>query len=540
MLNLTGKDTPRGIQIDHLCKHLFISGVPGSGKTTGTFSILLQLFERGIPFLVIETAKREYRRLKCLHNHAEPTARGLADAFEVYTADREFLSPVRFNPLWRPPDLQRDLHLDAVLRFFKASLPMFEPLPAVLGEALEAVLDEEPQSRTVPTLDDLYAACRRVLAAKRYGDEPHRNMSAALDVRLGTLTRRTVGALFRSRTCIPDIAHLATSYTLIEMDDLEGEVKCLLTLFLLTALHQHVRRQHSAEPGSRKHPRLVIVIEEAHNIVGRCADGPPRENQVDVKAAATELICRMLAEFRALGVGLILIDQLPSQMAPQVIKNTGAKLAFRQVDREDREMLADTMLFSALEYEEIARLISGQAYLYAEGYHRAHRLRTPHLEELLNLPDPPTDERLASLVRGQAWYQDAQLRRADDLLARFEVAMDRHDELISDASRMLKKLVDERTELVRKHGGLPPREARNRLAARFEHIGRQADEASRRLARGLYRETCDVEAPEGALDAPMEAKRQSRVRRFDDRVRAPTEQLREFITRTVAQLRNDV
>lgn len=540
MLNLTANDTPRGIRIDHLCKHLFISGVPGHGKTIGTFSILLQLFERGIPFLVIETAKREYRRLKCLHDRAEPATRGLAEDLEVYTADNEFLSPVRFNPLWRPPHLHRDLHLDAVLRFFKASLPMFEPLPAVLGEALESVLDGERPGKTVPTLDDLYAACQHALRAKGYSTDTYRDMSGALDVRLGTLTRRTMGALFRSTVCIPDIERLASSYSLIEMDGLEVESKCLLTLFLLTALNQHVRRQHAAEGGSRQCPRLVIVIEEAHNIVGRCTDGPIAENQTNVKAAATELICRMLAEFRALGVGLILIDQLPSQMASQVIKNTGAKLAFRQVAREDRETLADTMLFSNIEYEEIARLLPGQAYLYAEGYHRAHRLRTPNLEKLLNLPDPPTDEGLTSLLTGQAWYQDMRLRRADDLLRRFEIAMDHHDKLMTDVSKSLKKLIDERTELVRKHGGQPPWEDRNRLALRFEGMGRQLAEACRRLSRGPYRETFDSPVFDGAPDSTMEAKRQACLQRFDERVGVPSVKLQGFIARTVAQLRNDV
>ncbi len=69
------------------------------------------------------------------------------------------------------------------------------------------------------------------------------------------------------------------------------------------------------------------MIEEAHNIVGRSTDTATAENHADPKAYATELICRMLAELRALGVGLILIDQLPSQVAPQVIKNTGTKSA---------------------------------------------------------------------------------------------------------------------------------------------------------------------------------------------------------------------
>lgn len=540
MLNLTQNYTPRGIPIDQLCKHLFICGVPGSGKTTGTFGLLLQLFEHRIPFLVIETAKHEYRSLKMLGNHDDSSVRGLAETLEVYTADNAHLSPMRFNPLCRPSHMLLDLHLDAVSRCFKASIPMFEPLPAVLGEALEAVFSDRAENAAAPILDDLYLAGQRVMQTKKYSADTGSDVSAALEVRLGALLRRTLGALFRSTICIPDIAHLTTSYSLIEMDGLEGEIKCLLTLFLLTAIHQHIRRQSPPKSESHGSPRLIIVIEEAHNVVGRSADGRSVDNQTDVKAAATELICRMLAEFRALGVGLILIDQLPSQVAPQVVKTTGAKLAFRQVDCEDRGTLADTMLFAGLEYEEIARLLPGEAYLYAEGYHRAHRLRTPDLAKLLGVFEPPGDEALAALVRDQTWYQDAQVRRAHEVLGRFRVAMDGYDEQMAIAHRALKTLLQKRTELVRKHGILGPRDACSRLAAAIENVGRLADKEYHQLERGVFAEVSKLELPDGPRGAQSQAMRQIHLRRFEDGIRDRAENLRRFVSRTVAQLQNGV
>jgi hypothetical protein len=540
MLNLTQNYTPRGIPIDQLCKHLFICGVPGSGKTTGTYGLLLQLFEHQIPFLVIETAKHEYRSLKMLGNHDDSSVRGLAETLEVYTPDNAYLSPMRFNPLWRPSHVHLDLHLDALLRCFKASIPMFEPLPAVLGEALEAVFSDQSEDHPAPILDDLYLAGQRVMRTKKYSTDTGSDVSAALEVRLGTLLRRTLGSLFRSTICIPDIAHLTTSYSLIEMDGLEGEIKCLLTLFLLTAIHQHVRRQ--SPPQSERHgsPRLIIVIEEAHNVVGRSADGRSAENQTDVKAAATELICRMLAEFRALGVGLILIDQLPSQVAPQVVKTTGAKLAFRQVDCEDRETLADTMLFGGFEYEEVARLLPGEAYLYAEGYHRAHRLRTADLATLLGVSVPPSDEALAALVRHQAWYQDAQVRRAEEVLGRFRAAMDRYDRQMAIAHHALKKLLQKRTELVRKHGGPGPQDVRSCLAAAIENVGQLVDSECHHLERGIFAEVSKLELPNGPRGPQIEAMRQSHMRRFEDGILDRAENLRGFISQRVAQLRNDV
>lgn len=540
MLDLTQNHTPRGIPIEQLCKHLFICGVPGSGKTTATFGLLLQLFEHRIPFLVIETAKREYRALKTFGSHEDLTVRGLAETLEVHTADNEFLSPMRFNPLWRPSHVHLDLHLDAVLRCFKASIPLLEPLPAILGEALEAVFRDRSETDASPILDDLYVAGQRVMETKGYSTDTGRDVSAALEVRLGTLLRRTLGTLFRSTLCIPDIAELAESYSLIEMDGLEGEIKCLLTLFLLTAIHHHVRRQTSVRSERQGVPRLVIVIEEAHNIVGRTGDTQIAENQTNIKAAATELICRMLAEFRALGVGLILIDQLPSQIAHQVVKTTGAKLAFRQVDQEDRATLANTMLFGGTEFEEIARLIPGEAYLYAEGYHRAHRLRTPDLAKLLGLSEPPSDEVVALLVRDQPWYRNALLRRTDEVLARFRLAMNRWEDVHTRTQQELKSLIEQRTEAIRRHNGQLPQEARARLTRAIERAAQSAQSVYEAMRQGPYREACQLKIPDESFCAQMESLRRTLRDRFEKGIRPTAEHLQNSAGHVVARLNNGV
>ena len=77
------------ISKDDIRKHIFVSGLTGSGKTTTVKHILHSI---DTPFLVIESAKREYRRL-------------LTDAkydgnLRVYTVGDSGVSPIRHNPLW--------------------------------------------------------------------------------------------------------------------------------------------------------------------------------------------------------------------------------------------------------------------------------------------------------------------------------------------------------------------------------------------------------------------------------------------------------
>ena len=51
-----------GLNLDELNEHLLITGRSGSGKTTINYHIMLQLLQRGIPFLAFDF-KQDYRHL---------------------------------------------------------------------------------------------------------------------------------------------------------------------------------------------------------------------------------------------------------------------------------------------------------------------------------------------------------------------------------------------------------------------------------------------------------------------------------------------
>jgi hypothetical protein len=72
------KPVPRGIHVDVLRKHFSLFGLPGVGKTTSVINILLQLNKKKIPFMVIESAKTEYRVLKKFKKHPNKAIRKLA------------------------------------------------------------------------------------------------------------------------------------------------------------------------------------------------------------------------------------------------------------------------------------------------------------------------------------------------------------------------------------------------------------------------------------------------------------------------------
>ena len=396
------------LPLKSLAKHMFVSGVPGSGKTTAVFNLLVQLYREGIPFLVIEPAKTEYRVLKTLQEHPDASVREMSQRLRVYTPGNEEVSPLRYNPLAFPEGITLDEHIGQVLACFEAAMPMGGPLQALIAEAVEEVYQGR-DGGDFPQMTDLLDAARRNMDAKGYEGEVKSNLQAAIEVRLGMLTRRAMGRIFQCQTGIPAVNELLEYPTIIEMDYLSRDHACLLALFLLAAVREQIR----IDPKRRK-PGLhhVTVIEEAHNIVGRSGAAKASEEIADPKAFAAQYVSRMLAELRALGEGIVIADQLPSAVASEVVKNTGTKLAHRLVSNEDREYLGGAMLLGETETEEVARLSPGEAYFYTEGLYRPRRVRCLNANAYLRLSGEfPTGSAILPYVSSDDWFVSAQAKR---------------------------------------------------------------------------------------------------------------------------------
>ena len=419
-----------------MVKHTFIAGMSGYGKSTLVQHILLQLHSKNIPFLVFESVKTEYRVLSTLRGNQDSEARSLAADLEVYTPGNDSISPFRHNPLESCPGIGRDEHIGTLSSCFQGAFAMIPPLPPLLEEALERVYERHDLVENPPLVSDLVDTALEVLREKGYAGEQESNLLAALTVRFGSLTRGSTGTIFQSRLSIPSMRKLAGSWTVLELEQLSPEKAALLTLFLLVNLREHLittRREG-------KVPRLVIVIEEAHILVGRTGPARASEEMPDPKAFAAEAICRMLMEFRASGVGVIIVDQHPSTVAQEVIKATSTKVAFLQVDESDRQDLGAAMLFGPLEMEEIARLKTGEAFFYTEGLYGPRKIKTIDLHAHHDLSTPIIREEVLKYIAGDKWFVEAAKARAIMDLLQTKEAMDRYEQLSLENAYKIQQL----------------------------------------------------------------------------------------------------
>ena len=421
--SLEAHGIPRGILWTVVAKHLAIFGMPGSGKTTSLLSLMMKTFARGIPFIFFAPIGGEQSLIKNCKGHPNRRIRDLAQTLRVFTPGNNDVSPLSHNPLRRIPEIPLDQHIDALMECFKGSVPMFPALEGILREAMYLVFEEQPDPEDPPQMAHLVEASERILGQKGYEGEVRSNLRAAIDVRLGRLCLGTVGCVFQCGEDIPAIDDLAQGAHLIELSALPVEETAKLILFYLKALRDFL----TATPYDGKGLRLVILIDESHLVVGRQTGIQHGEDFVDPKSCAAQQVCRLLAEFRKLGVGVVLADQSPSAVSPEVVKLTGSKLAFRTVEQEDRETLGGAMLFTSSEMDQVSQLAPGEAFWITEGYRRPQRIWTTDLSREIDLSRPPTNAELCALIGKEPWCAEAAEARSAALLGRLLQEMDRFD-----------------------------------------------------------------------------------------------------------------
>src|SRR5690606_5962781 len=86
----------------------------------------------------------------------------------------------------------------------------------------------------------------------------------------------------------------------------------------------------------------------------------------DPARKAVTMFTDMLAEMRAYGEGFIIADQIPSDLAPQIIKNTDVKIVHRLTAPDDRKVVAQSIDLNEEQTRHLTTLEPGVAVVHSE------------------------------------------------------------------------------------------------------------------------------------------------------------------------------
>ena len=367
------------IPVQDLVRHGLISGTTGSGKSNTAKHILRQLWEKArIPFLVLESAKQDYRTLM---RDSETK-----DSVCIYTVGNESCFPIRLNPFELLPGIRVESHVGKLQACFEASMPSIGPSSSIIAEALHRSYEQtgweltdhgekgKLGNRRFPTLASFIEQLEEVVSSRGYEGEVRSNMRAAIGGRLRPLLFGSKGSILSSQRNYPSPHELFNRPTILELNDLNLDDKALISMFLLVLL-----REYREENASSK-LQHVTLIEEAHNVLANnVSKGSIETGTADTRFKAVESFCQLIAEIRSYGEGILLVDQSPQKIARDAIRNTNLQIVHQLRDPDDRNAVAKTMLMDEEQESYLGKLSTGKGAVFFSGLEKATFIQVPSL-----------------------------------------------------------------------------------------------------------------------------------------------------------------
>jgi hypothetical protein len=374
------------VKLKALSRHGLITGFTGSGKTNTMLYLLDQLWARcGISFLVIESAKKEYRGLL-----GQPGFEELL----IFTLGDETTTPFRLNPFEVLDGVRLEAHLGRLQTCFDGALPQFGILPSIVAESLEQIYKEKgwkltdrggSGERPFPTMRDMFRTAIKVSETRGYAGETFHNIRAAVSGRIGGLLRGSKGRMFGAQRSYP-LDVMMRRPTILELNDLNADDKSLTIMFLLMLLREY-RELHPAD--GLQH---ITVIEEAHNVMGNVQSSGPSEIAADTKGQAVQAFADLLTEVRAYGEGILIADQSPEKLLPDAVRNTNLQIAHQLRDTKDREAIGRALIMDRAQLDYLGKLGVGEAAVFLTGMEKATFMQVPAYKDGAGFDRLPPDE----------------------------------------------------------------------------------------------------------------------------------------------------
>lgn len=359
-------------------KHIFVTGVTGGGKTTTCQKLLLA---SGNNFLVIEPAKTEYRVM----------AENEFPDMLVFTLGKETGAPFRLNPFEFFEGENITSRVDMIKASMEAAFDMEAAIPQLLETAIYECYEDKGWNVSTnknykydnpfadgifsfPTLGDLERKIEKVVEDQGFDDRLKDEYIGSMRARLKGLTVGSKGQMLNTPRSI-DFVELLDRKVILELEYIKSaSEKSLIMGFILANLSEAIRVKYNQN--GKKGIGHLTLVEEAHRLLSKYMPGDSMN-----KKQGVEMFADMLAEVRKYGESLIIADQIPNKLTPDVLKNTNTKIVHKIFAQDDKEAIGNTMALKDEQKEHLSYLSSGRAVMMMPGLSKAIQVQIEKTEE---------------------------------------------------------------------------------------------------------------------------------------------------------------
>lgn len=395
-------------ELNNLTRHSLVCGTNGSGKTNSVLTVLNSLNRHELNFMVIEPAKTEYVDWAISYNEQleadqkqgkrmkeEPIVIYMPGKKSYWHCDKDGQSKeyqlkdiLKLNPFepvcldGQEPGVQA--HMDRIKSIFALAFPMEDILPTVMESLIRDVYTNGEKwlnrSKNVhcpelyPTLGLMSCRIKPVVLGLGYEPRVTGNIYAALNLRLSNLLSGWKRELLNNevlggykklskseeregvkRPTWDDFFNRKVVVNLSGISD-DADRTFIMGLLLLYLYEYRIAVSETPQFNFNQNElRHLMVVEEAHRVMMN----NPNPDSPQYKCGL--LFSNLLSEIRAYGQGIMVVDQIPSRLIPDAIKNTNMKIIHKLLSSDDVEMVADAMGVNAEQRKIIPKLSVGQA-----------------------------------------------------------------------------------------------------------------------------------------------------------------------------------
>jgi len=217
-----------------------------------------------------------------------------------------------------------------------------------------------------PRLSDLANEIEEEVERQNFDERLKKDYIASINARLQGLMIGAKGQMLNCSQSI-DFDVLLDKRVVIELEDIRNnQEKSLLMGFVITNLMQAIKNRHEKDPSFRH----LTLIEEAHRLLANPGIAATSNEKVGV-----EIFSDMLAEIRKYGEGLIIVDQIPNKLMPEVIKSTNTKIIHKLIAKDDKDAVGNGMALNEQQQNYLSQLDVGHAVVFSQGWRQSVQVK---------------------------------------------------------------------------------------------------------------------------------------------------------------------
>ena len=372
-----GKETNKfHLKLKDINRHVGVFGSTGSGKTTFARNLIHVLHKRNIPFLVFDWEK-SYRSL----------VRELS-GIRVFTVGSD-INPLFLNFLTVPPGIKFDEYIKSIIAVISEDYVGGIGADTMLLNYMEAAFEETKH----PFFLDLKDIVVREINNDKKGRGRLSGRSGlwkeSVSRQITFMSKGAAGTIINNRKHYP-LEKLFSRPIVLEFGNLKSphDRKFFIHVILnwLSIYNQHCGIQS-------ENLKQVLIFEEFHNIA--------------MRGKEDNMVSNLFRESRKYGIGLIAIDQTPSEIPNSIFANMNVKMGFSLNTSRDITAMARAMNLDNLRAKYLGMLDTGQSIINVKQRYHDPFLLKPYFTQI---DENMSDDELRKAMKS---YKDEHIRISD-------------------------------------------------------------------------------------------------------------------------------